>query len=134
MVGQGTAVIFISVGGKWIWKGTKEAVLRVLKTDIDKWGDELEKWVYNDIEVDYYCPKCGRKWTEIHQLNDSEYKQIIADYVDKAKELVGFNQEVQKVKMSIGTDRKAITTNQNSKHLINMRLQIPYNEIYATPY
>ena len=127
--GPGTVVDFIPVGGKWIWKGTKEVVLRVLKTDIDKWGDELEKWVYKDIQVEFDCPKCGKKWTETHQLNDSEYKQIIADYVDKAKELVGLNQEVQKVKMSIGTDRKAITTNQNSKHLINMRLQIPYNEI-----
>ena len=40
--GPGTAVEFIPVGGKLIWKASKEIVLRLLRTDMEKWGDELE--------------------------------------------------------------------------------------------
>lgn len=58
--GPGTAVEFIPVGGKLIWKASKEIVLRLLRTDMEKWGDELEKWIYKDIQVEYECPKCGK--------------------------------------------------------------------------
>ena len=51
--GPGTAVEFIPVGGKLIWKASKEIVLRLLRTDMEKWGDELEKWIYKDIQVAY---------------------------------------------------------------------------------
>ena len=44
--GPGTAVEFILVGGKLIWKASKEIVLRLLRTDMEKWGDELEKWIW----------------------------------------------------------------------------------------
>ena len=44
--GPGTAVEFIPVGGKLIWKASKEIVLRLLRTDMEKWGDELEKWIW----------------------------------------------------------------------------------------
>ena len=40
--GPGTAVEFIPVGGKLIWKASKEIVLGLLRTDMEKWGDELE--------------------------------------------------------------------------------------------
>lgn len=39
------------------------------------------------IQVEYECPKCGKTWTETHPLSESDYKQMIADYVSKAKEL-----------------------------------------------
>ena len=51
--GPGTAVEFIPVGGKLIWKASKEIVLGLLRTDMEKWGDELEKWIYKDIQVAY---------------------------------------------------------------------------------
>ena len=51
--GPGTAVEFIPVGGKLIWKASKEIVLRLLRTDMEKWGDELEKWIYKDVQVAY---------------------------------------------------------------------------------
>lgn len=57
--GPAAVVDLIPVGGKLIWKGTKEVVKILLRTDMDKWGDEVEKWVYKDIEVEYHCPKCG---------------------------------------------------------------------------
>ena len=34
------------------------------------------------------CPKCGKKWTETHPLSESEYKQVIADYITKVTDLV----------------------------------------------
>ncbi len=85
--GPGTAVEFIPVGGKLIWKASKEIVLCLLRTDMEKWGDELEKWIYKDIQVEYECPKCGKTWTETHPLSESEYKQMIADYITKVKDL-----------------------------------------------
>lgn len=36
----GTAVKFIPVGGKLIWKALKEIVLCPLETNMEKWGDD----------------------------------------------------------------------------------------------
>ena len=94
--GPGTAVEFIPVGGKLIWKASKEIVLRLLRTDMEKWGDELEKWIYKDIQVEYECPKCGKTWTETHPLSESDYKQMIADYVSKVKDLATLNKKETK--------------------------------------
>ena len=124
--GPGTAVEFIPVGGKLIWKASKENVLRLLRTDMEKWGDELEKWIYKDIQVEYECPKCGKTWTETHPLSESDYKQMIADYITKVKDLATLNKSESK-KLDIG--KRMMVTNHQESIGMNMKLQIPYNEL-----
>lgn len=126
--GPGTAVEFIPVGGKLIWKASKEIVLRLLRTDMEKWGDELEKWIYKDIQVEYECPKCGKTWTETHPLSESDYKQMIADYVSKVKDLATLNKSENK-KQNI-SKRVMVMDHQESIGM-NMKLQIPYKELEA---
>lgn len=126
--GPGTAVEFIPVGGKLIWKASKEIVLRLLRTDMEKWGDELEKWIYKDIQVEYECPKCGNTWTETHPLSESEYKQMIADYVTKVKDLASLNKSENK---KPDTVKRIMVMNHQESIGMNMKLQIPYNELEA---
>ena len=126
--GPGTAVEFIPVGGKLIWKASKEVVLRLLRTDMEKWGDELEKWIYKDIQVEYECPKCGKTWTETHPLSESDYKQMIADYLSKVKDLATLNKsETKKSDKSKGM----MAMNHQESIGMNMKLQIPYKELEA---
>ena len=126
--GPGTAVEFIPVGGKLIWKASKEIVLRLLRTDMEKWGDELEKWIYKDIQVEYECPKCGKTWTETHPLSESDYKKMIADYVSKVKDLATLNKSENK-KQNIG--KRMLVINHQESIGMNMKLQIPYKELEA---
>ena len=126
--GPGTAVEFIPVGGKLIWKASKEIILRLLRTDMEKWGDELEKWIYKDIQVEYECPKCGNTWTETHPLSESEYKQMIADYVTKVKDLATLNKSENK---KPDTVKRIMVMNHQESIGMNMKLQIPYNELEA---
>ena len=126
--GPGTAVEFIPVGGKLIWKASKEIVLRLLRTDMEKWGDELEKWIYKDIQVEYECPKCGKTWTETHPLSESDYKQMIADYITKVKDLATLNKSENK-KPDI--DKRMMVKNHQESIGMNMKLQIPYKELEA---
>ena len=124
--GPGTAVEFIPVGGKLIWKASKEIVVRLLRTDMEKWGDELEKWIYKDIQVEYECPKCGKKWTETHPLSESEYKQVIAEYVTKVTDLV----TLKKAGTKKINNRKLNTVMNNQESIgMNMCLQIPFKEL-----
>ena len=126
--GPGTAVEFIPVGGKLIWKASKEIVLRLLRTDMEKWGDELEKWIYKDIQVEYECPKCGKTWTETHPLSESDYKKMIADYVSKVKDLATLNKSENK-KPTIS--KRMMVMNHQESIGMTMNLQIPYNELEA---
>ena len=126
--GPGTAVEFIPVGGKLIWKASKEIVLRLLRTDMEKWGDELEKWIYKDIQVEYECPKCDKTWTETHPLSESDYKQMIADYVTKVKDLATLNKSENK-KPTIS--KRMMVMNHQESIGMNMNLQIPYKELEA---
>jgi len=126
--GPGTAVEFIPVGGKLIWKASKEIVMRLLRTDMEKWGDELEKWIYKDIQVEYECPKCGNTWTESHPLSESDYKKMIADYITKVKDLATLNKSETK-KSDIG--KRIMVMNHQESIGINMKLQIPYKELEA---
>ena len=126
--GPGTAVEFIPVGGKLIWKASKEIVLRLLRTDMEKWGDELEKWIYKDIQVEYECPKCGQKWTETHPLSESEYKQVIADYITKVTDLVTLKKAESK---KIENNKLNTVMNNQESIGMNMSLQIPYKELEA---
>ncbi len=126
--GPGTAVEFIPVGGKLIWKASKEIVLRLLRTDMEKWGDELEKWIYKDIQVEYECPKCGKTWTETHPLSESDHKQMIADYVSKMKDLAMLNKSETK-KPNIG--KSMMVMNQQESIGMNMNLQISFKELEA---
>ena len=126
--GPGTAVEFIPVGGKLIWKASKEIVLRLLRTDMEKWGDELEKWIYKDIQVEYECPKCGKTWTETHPLSESDYKKMIADYVTKVKDLATLNKSENK-KLNIG--KRMMVMNHQESIGMTMNLQISYKELEA---
>lgn len=69
--GPDAVVEWVPVGGRLIWKGTKEVAKLLLKTNMDRWGDELERMLYKDIQVEYRCPNpaCGRAWKETHQLS-----------------------------------------------------------------
>lgn len=126
--GPGTAVEFIPVGGKLIWKASKEIVLRLLRTDMEKWGDELEKWIYKDIQVEYECPKCGKTWTETHPLSESDYKKMIADYVSKVKDLATLNKpETKKPNIS----KRMMVMNHQESIGMTMNLQISYKELEA---
>ena len=60
---------WVLVGGKLVWMGTKDVAKLLLKTNMEQWGDNLEKMLYEDIQVKYHCPKCGREWTEKHRLS-----------------------------------------------------------------
>ena len=124
--GPGTAVEFIPVGGKLIWKASKEIVLRLLRTDMERWGDELEKWIYKDIQVEYECPKCGKTWTETHPLSESDYKQMIADYVSKVKDMASLNKSGDK-KPNIG--KSMVVVNHQESIGMTMRLQLSYKEL-----
>ena len=126
--GPGTAVEFIPVGGKLIWKASKEIVLRLLQTDMEKWGDELEKWIYKDIQVEYDCPKCGKTWTETHPLSESEYKQMIADYITKVKDLATLKKSEAK---KPDTGKRIMVMSHQESIGMNMKLQIPFNELEA---
>ena len=126
--GPGTAVEFIPVGGKLIWKVSKEIVLCLLRTDMEKWGDELEKWIYKDIQVEYECPKCGKTWTETHPLSESEYKQMIADYITKVKDLATLKKSEAK---KPDTGKRIMIMSHQESIGMNMKLQIPFNELEA---
>lgn len=126
--GPGAAVEFIPVGGKLIWKVSKEIVLCLLRTDMDKWGDELEKWIYKDIQVEYECPKCGKTWIETYPLSESEYKQMIADYITKVKDLATLNKSVTK---KSDTDKPIMVMSHQESIGMNMKLQITYDELEA---
>ena len=126
--GPGTAVEFIPVGGKLIWKASKEIVLRLLRTDMEKWGDELEKWIYKDIQVEYECPKCGKTWTETHPLSESDYKKMIADYVSKVKDLATLNKSENK-KPTIS--KRMMVMNHQESIGMTMRLQLSFKELEA---
>lgn len=126
--GPGTAVEFIPVGGKLIWKASKEIVLRLLRTDMEKWGDELEKWIYKNIQVEYECPKCGKTWTETHPLSESEYKQVLADYITKVTDLVSLKKTETK---KLDNNKLNAVMNHQESIGMNMSLQIPYKELEA---
>ena len=95
---------------------------------MEKWGDELEKGIYKDIQVEYDCPKCGKIWTETHPLSESEYKQMIADYITKVKDLTTLKKSEVK-KPNIG--KRMMVMNHQESIGMNMRLQIPYGELEA---
>ena len=124
--GPAAVVDLIPVGGKLIWKGTKEVVKILLRTDMDKWGDEVEKWIYKDIEVEYHCPKCGKQWTEKQPLTESEYKQVVTGILEQTKAIF-LRQSPQNKKLS-KKNKLEIANQQDNKERF-MRLQIPYNEL-----
>lgn len=125
--GPAAVVDLIPVGGKLVWKGMKEVVKLLLRTDMDKWGDEVEKWVYKDIEVEYHCPKCGKQWTKRQPLSESEYKQMVSGIIEQAKGMI-FRQSSNSQKSS-NRDNRLASTNQQEIDSRFMRLQIPYNEL-----
>ena len=122
--GPETIVEWIPVGGKLIWKGTKEVVRLLMKTNMEQWGVELEKLLYKDIQVVYCCPKCGKEWTENHELSRSEYRQLIADVTESAKNLVYKKNTSEKGIVNDESISKSIETIDGS-----LRLQIPYSAV-----
>lgn len=134
--GPETIVEWVPVGGKLVWKGTKEVAKLLLKTNMEQWGDKLEKMLYEDIQVKYRCPKCGREWTERHRLSQSEYRQWIADTIESAKSLLN-KQDTSKKKNATPCLTPCDTVNANDEPMTkqlettaeSMRLQIPYSVV-----
>lgn len=77
----------IPVGGRFIGKCIHDGVQKMFKADIDKLGDEVEKFIFKDIRIYFNCPnpECGEKWDNIYQLEESEYKQLIYEWTAKTK-------------------------------------------------
>ena len=132
--GPEAIVEWVPVGGKLVWKGTKEVAKLLLKTNMEQWGEELEKMLYEDIQVKYHCPKCGREWTEKHRLSQSEYRQWIADTMESAKNLV-YTQDTNETKnvtpclTPCDTVNDELMTKQLETTVECMRLQIPYSVV-----
>lgn len=135
--GPEAIVEWVPVGGKLVWKGTKEVAKLLLKTNMEQWGDNLEKMLYEDIQVKYHCPKCGREWTEKHRLSQSDYRQWIADITESAKSMLN-KQDTSEKKNATPCQTPCDTVNTNddkpmTKQLEvigeSMRLQIPYSMV-----
>ncbi len=122
--GPGAVVEYIPVGGKLIWKGTKEIAKILLRADMDKWGDELEKLLYKNVEVEYECPKCGKKWKETLPLSESEYKQWITDIIEGAKSIVMKQGTTQRREVRSAIRDIALRHQDMEDHL---RLQVPFS-------
>ena len=122
--GPETIVEWVPVGGKLIWKGTKEAARLLMKTNMEQWGVELEKMLYKDIQVNYCCPKCGNEWSEKHALSQSEYRQWIADVTESVKSLVYKQKTNEKEIVNDESMAKSIDNIDES-----IRLQIPYSAV-----
>lgn len=122
--GPETIVEWVPVGGKLIWKGTKEVVRLLMKTNMEQWGVELEKMLYKDIQVNYCCPKCGNEWSEKHALSQSEYRQWIADVTESIKSLVYKQKTSENGIVKDELLAKGLETTDGS-----IRLQIPYNAV-----
>ena len=77
-------------GGGVLGKVIKEGTIRFLKKDIGNVNDNVEKLFYNDILLDFKCPnpECEHKWSQTYQLEESEYKQFIIEWTEKAKEMM----------------------------------------------
>lgn len=132
--GPEAIVEWVPVGGKLVLKGTKEVAKLLLKTNMEQWGDELEKMLYEDIQVKYDCPKCGREWTEKHRLSQSEYRQWIADTIESAKSLLNKqdtneNKNVTPCLPPCDTINDEPMTKQLETTDESMRLQIPYSVV-----
>jgi len=127
--GPNAVVDFIPVGGKLISKMIKGLALHLVKTNIDKWGDELERCIYKDIQVEYHCPKCGHEWKETHELSETEYKEIIKDYIDKIKCLVTSSNEAKQQANKVIDIKEKEQDIPKTKNDINMNLQISYPEV-----
>jgi len=134
--GPEAIVEWVPVGGKLVWRGTKEVAKLLLKTNMEQWGDNLEKMLYEDIQVKYHCPKCGREWTEKHRLSQLEYRQWIADTIESAKSLLN-KQDTSKKKNATPCLTPCDTVNANDEPMTkqlettaeSMRLQIPYSMV-----
>jgi len=122
--GPETIVEWVPVGGKLIWKGTKEVVRLLMKTNMEQWGVELEKMLYKDIQVNYCCPKCGNEWSEKHALSQSEYRQWIANVTENVKSVVYKQKPNEKEIVNDESMAKSIDNIDGS-----IRLQIPYSAV-----
>ena len=77
-------------GGGLVRKGLTELGTRLFKKDITQMGDQIEKLVYEDILLDFNCPnpECGHMWSQTYQLEKSEYKQLVTEWAEKAKDML----------------------------------------------
>lgn len=77
-------------GGGVLGKVIKEGTTRIFKKDIGNVNDNVEKLFYKDILLDYKCPnpECEYEWRQTYQLEESEYKQFITEWTEKAKEMM----------------------------------------------
>ena len=130
--GPGAVVEWVPVGGRLIWKGTKEVAKLLLRTNMDRWGDELERMLYKDIQVEYRCPNpaCGRAWKETHQLSESEYRQWIDDVIKSAKSMVGRQDAGTKMPAEANRTKEDKPISIGEQRMGEpMRLQVPYSVV-----
>ena len=77
-------------GGNALGKVFKEGTARFFKKDISNVNDDFEKIFYEDIQLVFNCPnpECEHSWKKTYKLEESEYKEFILEWQNKAKDLV----------------------------------------------
>ena len=78
------------------------------------------------MQGEYEGPKCGKTWTETHPLSEAYYRQMIADYVSKVKDMASLNKSGDK-KPNIG--KSMVVVNHQESIGMTMRLQLSYKEL-----
>ena len=77
-------------GGGIVGKAIKESGMRLFKKDIGTVNDNVEKLFYKDISLEFKCPnpECEHTWGKTYKLEESEYKDFITEWTEKAKDLM----------------------------------------------
>jgi len=68
------------------------AASALMKDDVDKVADTVESSVFEKVEYEFCCPKCGRTWSNTQKNQTySQNKKNIESNVDKAVKIVQDN-------------------------------------------
>ena len=60
----------------------------LMKDDVDKVSDTLESSLFENIEYEFCCPRCGKTWQHAQKSQlHSQHKKTIETNVNKAKKM-----------------------------------------------
>lgn len=64
----------------------------LMKDDVDKVADTVESSLFENVEYDFCCPRCHRKWSSTQKnVPHTQYKKAIESNVNKAMKNVKEN-------------------------------------------